>query len=73
MLCFPVLPHWEANGQGCDPEHTTKATEEKLKKKHIKVMEWPSQSPESDKNKDSADTFTSGSKPGVKKSALQTY
>ena len=29
-----------------DPEHTAKATKEWLKKKHIKVWEWPSQSPE---------------------------
>ncbi len=28
-----------------DPKHTTKATKEWLKKKHIKVLEWPSQSP----------------------------
>ena len=29
-----------------DPKHTAKATKERLKKKHIKVMEWPSQSPD---------------------------
>ena len=29
-----------------DPEHTAKATKECLKKKHIKVLEWPSQSPD---------------------------
>ncbi len=29
-----------------DPKHTTKATNEWLKKKHIKVLEWPSQSPD---------------------------
>ena len=29
-----------------DPKHTAKATKEWLKKKHIKVLEWPSQSPE---------------------------
>uniref|UniRef100_A0A803K637 Transposase n=1 Tax=Xenopus tropicalis TaxID=8364 RepID=A0A803K637_XENTR len=29
-----------------DPKHTAKATKEWLKKKHIKVMEWPSQSPD---------------------------
>ncbi len=28
-----------------DPKHTAKATKERLKKKHIKVLEWPSQSP----------------------------
>ncbi len=27
-------------------KHTTKATKEWLKKKHVKVMEWPSQSPD---------------------------
>ncbi len=38
-------------GRGCvfqhdnDPKHTAKATKEWLKKKHIKVLEWPSQSP----------------------------
>ena len=29
-----------------DPKHTAKATKGWLKKKHIKVMEWPSQSPD---------------------------
>ncbi len=29
-----------------DPKHTAKATKECLKKKHIKVVEWPSQSPD---------------------------
>ncbi|KAI4892133.1 hypothetical protein NFI96_002195 [Prochilodus magdalenae] len=29
-----------------DPKHTAKATKEWLRKKHIKVMEWPSQSPD---------------------------
>uniref|UniRef100_A0AAY4B0Y1 Tc1-like transposase DDE domain-containing protein n=1 Tax=Denticeps clupeoides TaxID=299321 RepID=A0AAY4B0Y1_9TELE len=29
-----------------DPKHTAKATKEWPKKKHIKVMEWPSQSPD---------------------------
>ncbi len=29
-----------------DPQHMTKATKEWLKKKHIKVLEWPSQSPD---------------------------
>ncbi len=28
-----------------DPKHMAKATEEWLKKKHIKVLEWPSHSP----------------------------
>ena len=31
-----------------EPKHTTKATKEWLKQKHIKVMEWPSQSPDLD-------------------------
>ena len=29
-----------------DPKHTAKATKEWLKKKHIKDLEWPSQSPD---------------------------
>ena len=29
-----------------DPKHTAKATKEWLKKKHIKVLEWPSHSPD---------------------------
>ncbi len=29
-----------------DSKHTAKATKEWLKKKHIKVLEWPSQSPD---------------------------
>ncbi len=29
-----------------DPKHMAKATKERLKKKHIKVLEWPSQSPD---------------------------
>ncbi len=29
-----------------DPKHTAKATKEWLKKKHIKVLGWPSQSPD---------------------------
>ncbi|KAI4874775.1 hypothetical protein NFI96_025410 [Prochilodus magdalenae] len=29
-----------------DPKHTAKATKDWLKKNHIKVMEWPSQSPD---------------------------
>ncbi len=28
------------------PKHMAKATKERLKKKHIKVLEWPSQSPD---------------------------
>ncbi len=29
-----------------DPKHTAKATKEWFNKKHIKVLEWPSQSPD---------------------------
>ncbi len=29
-----------------DPKHTTRATKECLRKKHFKVLEWPSQSPD---------------------------
>ncbi len=29
-----------------DPKHTAKATKEWLKKQHIKVLEWPSPSPD---------------------------
>ena len=29
-----------------DPKHMAKETKEWLKKKHIKVLEWPSQSPD---------------------------
>ena len=29
-----------------DPKHTTWATKEWLRKKHFKVLEWPSQSPD---------------------------
>ncbi len=29
-----------------DPKHMAKSTKEWLKKKHIKVLEWPSQSPD---------------------------
>ena len=40
MGCGWVLQHDN------DPKHTAKATKEWLKKKHIKVLEWPSQSPD---------------------------
>ncbi|KAK6329359.1 hypothetical protein J4Q44_G00013370 [Coregonus suidteri] len=29
-----------------DPKHTARATKEWLRKKHLKVLEWPSQSPD---------------------------
>ncbi len=29
-----------------DPKHTARATKERLRKKHFKVLEWPSQSPD---------------------------
>uniref|UniRef100_A0A4W5LHM9 Tc1-like transposase DDE domain-containing protein n=1 Tax=Hucho hucho TaxID=62062 RepID=A0A4W5LHM9_9TELE len=49
-----LLPSARALKMGCgwvfqhdnDPKHTAKATKEWLKKKHIKVLEWPSQSPD---------------------------
>ena len=49
-----LLPSVRALKIGCgwvfqhdiDPKHTAKATKEWLKKKHIKVLEWPSLSPD---------------------------
>ena len=49
-----LLPSVRALKMGCgwvfqhdnDPKHTAKATKEWLKKKHIKVLEWPSRSPD---------------------------
>uniref|UniRef100_A0AAY5K5G6 Transposase Tc1-like domain-containing protein n=1 Tax=Esox lucius TaxID=8010 RepID=A0AAY5K5G6_ESOLU len=47
-----LLPSARALKMGCgwvfqhDPKHMAKATKEWLKKKHIKVLEWPSQSPD---------------------------
>ena len=49
-----LLPSVRALKMGCgwvfqrdnDPKHTAKATKVWLKKKHIKVLEWPSQSPD---------------------------
>ncbi len=53
---FQTLHHGQDQRavQGCgwvfqhdnDPKHTATATKEWLKKKHIKVLEWPSQSPD---------------------------
>ena len=37
---------WVFKKHDNDPKHTAKATKEWLKKKHIKVLEWPSQSPD---------------------------
>ncbi len=31
---------------GNDPKHTARATKELVRKKHFKVLEWPSQSPD---------------------------
>ena len=52
ILGDKLLPSVRALKMGCewvfqhdnDPKHTAKATKEWLKKKHIKVLEWPSQS-----------------------------
>ena len=53
ILANNLLPSVRALKMGCgwvqhdnDPKHTAKATKEWLKKKHIKVLEWPSQSPD---------------------------
>ena len=45
---FPQWEHWKwvVFQHDNDPKHTAKATKEWLKKKHIKVLEWPSQSPD---------------------------
>ena len=43
-----------------DPKHTAKATKAWLKKKHIKVLEWPSQSVE---GAEGSSCQTSASKP----------
>ena len=53
ILVDNLLPSVRALKMGCgwvfqhdnDTKHTAKATKEWLKKKHIKVLEWPSQSP----------------------------
>ena len=54
ILCDNLLPSVRALKMGRrwvfqhdnDPKHTAKATKEWLKKKHIQVLEWPSQSPD---------------------------
>ena len=54
ILANNFLPSVRALKMGCgwifqhdnDPKHLAKATKEWLKKKHIKVLEWPSQSPD---------------------------
>ena len=45
---YPGEDEWGPMGMNGDndPKHTAKATKEWLKKKHIKVQEWPSQSPD---------------------------
>ena len=54
ILADNLLPSVKALKIGCgwvfqhdnDPKYMAKATKEWLKKKHIKVLEWPSQSPD---------------------------
>ncbi len=46
---LPQTEHWRWVMDGSyenDPKYTTKATKEWLKKKHIKVLKWPRQSPD---------------------------
>ena len=40
----PLVTHYAIMDR--NPKHTAKETKEWLKKRHIKVMEWPSQSPD---------------------------
>ena len=54
ILANNLLPSVRAWKMGCgwvfqhdnDPKHTARATKEWLRKKHLKVLEWPSQSPD---------------------------
>ncbi|CDQ92657.1 unnamed protein product [Oncorhynchus mykiss] len=54
ILANNLLPSVRALKMGCgwvfqhdnDPKHTARATKEWLRKKHLKVLEWPSQSPD---------------------------
>ena len=54
ILANILLPSVRALKMGCgwvfqhdnDPKHTARATKEWLHKKHLKVLEWPSQSPD---------------------------
>ena len=53
ILANTLLPSVRALKMGCgwvfqhdnDPKHTARATKEWLRKKQLKVLEWPSQSP----------------------------
>ncbi len=45
-VCDLKLKHTWVMQQDNDPKHTSKSTSEWLKKNKIKVLEWPSQSPD---------------------------
>ncbi len=55
-----------------DPKHTAKATKEWLKKKHIKVLEWPSQSPRPESHRKSVEG-AEGSSLNVSLETLMTW
>ncbi len=46
MVCDLKLKRTWVMQQDNDPKHTSKSTSEWLKKNKIKVLEWPSQSPD---------------------------